>query len=84
VNFAGEVGIARRRAAKIVGSDTNPEHAKGRPVGGAARDLKDGDVPKMFIGARLLTTDNPDRDGDAAFLAERKMGPLRATAGETV
>jgi biotin synthase len=30
----------------------------------------------IFIGARLLTTDNPDQDQDAAFLAELKMGPM--------
>ncbi|WP_414694261.1 biotin synthase BioB [Phenylobacterium sp.] len=30
----------------------------------------------VFVGARLLTTDNPDQDQDAAFLAELKMGPM--------
>ena len=30
----------------------------------------------VFIGARLLTTNNPDQDKDAAFLAELKMRPL--------
>jgi len=34
----------------------------------------------IFIGARLLTTDNPDQDQDAAFLVELKMGPMRAPA----
>ena len=30
----------------------------------------------IFIGARLLTTDNPDQDQDAAFLGELKMRPM--------
>jgi biotin synthase len=30
----------------------------------------------IFIGARLLTTDNPDQDKDAAFLAELKVRPM--------
>ncbi|WP_293368095.1 biotin synthase BioB [Phenylobacterium sp.] len=30
----------------------------------------------IFIGARLLTTHNPDQDQDAAFLAELKMRPM--------
>ena len=34
----------------------------------------------VFIGARLLTTDNPDQDQDTAFLAELKMGPMTAKA----
>ncbi|WP_372781060.1 biotin synthase BioB [Phenylobacterium sp.] len=38
----------------------------------------------IFIGARLLTTDNPDQDQDTAFLADLKMGPLRTTAAQTV
>jgi biotin synthase len=36
----------------------------------------------IFIGARLLTTDNPDQDKDAAFLAELKMGPRGTKAAE--
>ncbi|HEY3889191.1 MAG TPA: biotin synthase BioB [Caulobacteraceae bacterium] len=34
----------------------------------------------IFVGARLLTTDNPDRDKDAAFLSELKMRPLGTAA----
>jgi biotin synthase len=39
----------------------------------------------IFIGERLLTTDNPEQDADAAFLAELKMRPMTvAAAVETV
>ncbi|MFI4950605.1 MAG: biotin synthase BioB, partial [Caulobacterales bacterium] len=31
----------------------------------------------IFVGARLLTTDNPGRDADDALLAELKMRPMR-------
>ena len=30
----------------------------------------------IFVGARLLTTDNPGRDRDDALLAELKMRPM--------
>jgi biotin synthase len=30
----------------------------------------------IFMGARLLTTDNPDQDDDAALLADLKMRPM--------
>jgi biotin synthase len=30
----------------------------------------------IFMGARLLTTDNPDQDADAALLADLKMRPM--------
>jgi biotin synthase len=36
----------------------------------------------IFIGARLLTTDNPDQDKDTAFLAELKMQPMGTKAAE--
>ncbi|MET0274238.1 MAG: biotin synthase BioB, partial [Phenylobacterium sp.] len=34
----------------------------------------------IFVGARLLTTDNPDQDTDAALLAELKMRPMGTRA----
>ena len=34
----------------------------------------------IFVGARLLTTDNPGRDNDDALLAELKMRPMGATS----
>src|SRR5258708_28915884 len=36
----------------------------------------------IFVGARLLTTDNPDQDTDAAFLAELKMGPMTSKGAD--
>jgi biotin synthase len=30
----------------------------------------------IFVGGRLLTTDNPDRDTDAGLLADLKMRPM--------
>ncbi|MDB5426653.1 MAG: bioB [Phenylobacterium sp.] len=36
----------------------------------------------IFIGARLLTTDNPDQDQDTAFLAELKMQSMGTKAAE--
>jgi len=38
----------------------------------------------IFVGARLLTTDNPDQDADAALLAELKMRPMGTKATVTV
>lgn len=32
----------------------------------------------IFIGGRLLTTDNPDQDADAGLLTELKMRPMRS------
>jgi len=34
----------------------------------------------IFVGARLLTTDNPGRNADDALLADLKMKPMKATA----
>ena len=34
----------------------------------------------IFIGARLLTTDNPDQDADKALLADLKMRPMTVRA----
>jgi len=34
----------------------------------------------IFVGARLLTTDNPGRDNDDALLADLKMRPMTMTA----
>ena len=34
----------------------------------------------IFVGARLLTTDNPDQDADATLLADLKMRPMGAGA----
>lgn len=36
----------------------------------------------IFVGARLLTTDNPGRDADDALLAELKMRPMGQTLSE--
>jgi biotin synthase len=33
----------------------------------------------IFVGARLLTTDNPGRDSDDALLADLKMRPMTKT-----
>ncbi len=38
----------------------------------------------IFIGARLLTTDNPDRDRDDALMAELKMKPMSMAAAAKV
>jgi biotin synthase len=38
----------------------------------------------IFVGARLLTTDNPGRDKDDALLAELKMRPMAATAARAI
>lgn len=38
----------------------------------------------IFVGARLLTTDNPGRTADDALLADLKMRPMGATAGSIV
>ena len=37
----------------------------------------------IFIGGRLLTTDNPDQDEDAALLADLKMRPMGSKAAVT-
>jgi len=34
----------------------------------------------IFIGGKLLTTTNPDKDTDAALLADLGMRPMAATA----
>ncbi len=36
----------------------------------------------IFVGARLLTTNNPGRDADDALLAELKMRPMGAAASQ--
>jgi biotin synthase len=36
----------------------------------------------IFVGGRLLTTDNPDQDEDAALLADLKMRPMSAKVSE--
>jgi biotin synthase len=36
----------------------------------------------IFVGARLLTTDNPGRDNDDALLADLKMRPMRQAVSE--
>jgi biotin synthase len=35
----------------------------------------------IFVGGRLLTTDNPDEDEDRALLADLKMRPMATAAG---